>query len=77
MKLDHHTPVLGRHGAQDGRPRRIPARSALPTGSISRFLTESGTGRKLIQTDAALGGGNSGGPLFESSRGSTSLALTA
>ena len=38
--------------------------ATVTTGSISRFLTESGTGRKLIQTDASLGGGNSGGPLF-------------
>lgn len=37
--------------------------ATVTTGSISRFLTESGTGRKLIQTDAALSGGNSGGPL--------------
>ena len=36
--------------------------ATVTTGSISRFLTESGTGRKLIQTDASLGGGNSGGP---------------
>ena len=41
--------------------------ATVTTGSISRFLTESGTGRKLIQTDASLGGGNSGGPLFDGS----------
>lgn len=40
--------------------------ATVTTGSISRFLTESGTGRKLIQTDASLGGGNSGGPLIDS-----------
>ena len=39
--------------------------ATITTGSISRFLTESGTGRKLIQTDASLGGGNSGGPLID------------
>lgn len=39
--------------------------ATVTTGSISRFLTESGTGRKLIQTDAALSGGNSGGPLVD------------
>ena len=37
--------------------------ATVTTGSISRLLTESGTGRKLIQTDASLSGGNSGGPL--------------
>ena len=41
--------------------------ATVTTGSISRFLTESGTGRKLIQTDASLGGGNSGGPLIDGS----------
>lgn len=41
--------------------------ATVTTGSISRFLTESGTGRKLIQTDAALSGGNSGGPLTAAS----------
>lgn len=39
--------------------------ATVTTGSISRLLTESGTGRKLIQTDAALSGGNSGGPLTD------------
>lgn len=39
--------------------------ATVTTGSISRFLTESGTGRKLIQTDVALSGGNSGGPLVD------------
>lgn len=39
--------------------------ATVTTGSISRFLTESGTGRRLIQTDASLGGGNSGGPLID------------
>lgn len=40
--------------------------ATVTTGSISRFLTESGTGRKLVQTDASLSGGNSGGPLTDS-----------
>lgn len=39
--------------------------ATVTTGSISRLLTESGTGRKLIQTDASLSGGNSGGPLTD------------
>lgn len=39
--------------------------ATITTGSVSRFLTESGTGRKLIQTDASLSGGNSGGPLTD------------
>ena len=39
--------------------------ATVTTGSIGRFLTESGTGRELIQTDAALSGGNSGGPLVD------------
>ena len=41
--------------------------ATVTTGSISRFLTESGTGRNLIQTDTSLGGGNSGGPLIDGS----------
>ena len=40
--------------------------ATVTTGSIGRLLTESGTGRELIQTDAALSGGNSGGPLTDS-----------
>ena len=39
--------------------------ATVTTGSIGRFLTESGTGRELIQRDAALSGGNSGGPLID------------
>lgn len=41
--------------------------ASVTTGSISRFLTESGTGRRLIQTDASLSGGSSGGPLVDGS----------
>ena len=40
--------------------------ATVTSGSITRFLTESGTGRHLIQTDASLSGGNSGGPLTDS-----------
>ena len=39
--------------------------ATVTTGSVSRFLTESGTGRRLIQTDTAMSGGNSGGPLVD------------
>ena len=39
--------------------------ASVTTGSIGRLLTESGTGRRLIQTDTALSGGNSGGPLTD------------
>ena len=42
-----------------------PDDASVTTGSISRFLTESGTGRRLIQTDTAMSGGNSGGPLVD------------
>ncbi len=41
--------------------------ATVTTGSVSRFLTESGTGRRLIQTDTAMSGGNSGGPLVDGS----------
>ena len=37
--------------------------ATVTTGSVSRLITESGTGRQLIQTDASLSGGSSGGPL--------------
>lgn len=36
-------------------------------GNISRLLSESGTGRRIIQMDATIQGGNSGGPLVNSS----------
>ena len=41
--------------------------ATVTAGSVSRLLTESGTGRKLIQTDTAMSGGNSGGPLVDGS----------
>ena len=42
-----------------------PDDATVTTGSISRLLTESGTGRQLIQTDTAMSGGISGGPLID------------
>ena len=39
--------------------------ASVTAGSISRLLTESGTGRQLIQTDTAMSGGSSGGPLID------------
>ena len=37
--------------------------ATVTTGSVSRLLIQSGTGREIIQTDTATHGGNSGGPL--------------
>lgn len=34
-------------------------------GRVNRILTESGTGRKLLQMDVNIRGGNSGGPLVD------------
>lgn len=42
-----------------------PSDATVTAGSIGRLLTESGTGRRLIQTDTAMSGGNSGGPLVD------------
>lgn len=37
--------------------------ATVTSGSISRLVTESGTGRRVLQMDVAIHGGNSGGPL--------------
>lgn len=37
--------------------------ATVTSGSISRLVTESGTGRRLVQMDATVHSGNSGGPL--------------
>ena len=37
--------------------------ATVTTGSVSRLLTESGTGRRVLQLDVSIQGGNSGGPL--------------
>lgn len=37
--------------------------ATVTNGTISRFVTESGTGRRVIQTTASINSGNSGGPL--------------
>lgn len=39
--------------------------ATVTTGIISRMYVESGTGRDMLQIDAALHGGNSGGPLVD------------
>lgn len=37
--------------------------ATVTSGTISRLITQSGTGRRVIQTDATVHPGNSGGPL--------------
>lgn len=37
--------------------------ATVTNGSVGRLITQSGTGRRVIQTDAAVHPGNSGGPL--------------
>ena len=37
--------------------------ASVTDGAINRLITESGTGRRLIQMNASIYGGNSGGPL--------------
>ena len=39
--------------------------ATLTVGTISRLVTEDTTGRQIIQTDAAINSGNSGGPLVD------------
>lgn len=39
--------------------------ATITVGTISRLITEDTTGRKIIQTDAAINSGNSGGPLVD------------
>lgn len=39
--------------------------ATVTTGSISRFITTSGTGREDIQVDCQFSSGNSGGPLLD------------
>lgn len=41
--------------------------ASVTSGAINRIITESGTGRRLIQMDASIYGGNSGGPLVNAS----------
>lgn len=41
--------------------------ATVTSGSIGRLFLESGTGRRLVQMDATIHGGNSGGPLVNES----------
>ena len=41
--------------------------ATVTTGIISRLITESGTGRRVLQMDATIHPGNSGGPLVSES----------
>lgn len=41
--------------------------ATVTNGIISRLITESGTGRRMLQMDATIHGGNSGGPLVSES----------
>lgn len=42
-----------------------PEDATVTTGTISRLATQSGTGIKQLQIDAAISGGSSGGPLVD------------
>ena len=39
---------------------------SVTSGNVSRFITEAGVGRELLQTNVSISGGNSGGPLVDS-----------
>ena len=46
-----------------GYPLNMPGPATVTTGIVSRYLDDPKLHRKLIQTDAAINLGNSGGPI--------------
>lgn len=60
--------ALGFPGASDESVKSISSFSVedvtVTRGSVGRLLTQSGTGVNIIQMDASISGGNSGGPLI-------------
>ena len=49
-----------------GYPHNMDGPPTITRGVVSRYLEEPKSGRRIIQTDAAINLGNSGGPLLDS-----------
>jgi S1-C subfamily serine protease len=48
-----------------GYPLGLPGPASVTTGVVSRLIHEPDLGRTLLQTDAAINLGNSGGPIVD------------
>ncbi|MBM3943571.1 MAG: trypsin-like peptidase domain-containing protein [SAR202 cluster bacterium] len=59
------TPSLGSRITIIGYPLGLPGTASVTTGIVSRVLDEPELGRTMIQTDAAINLGSSGGPMLD------------
>ncbi len=58
-------PALGSAAVVIGYPLGLPGPATVTTGVVSRLIREPDLGRTLLQTDAAINLGNSGGPILD------------
>jgi S1-C subfamily serine protease len=58
-------PSLGSQAVAIGYPLGLPGPASVTTGVVSRLIHEPDLGRTLLQTDAAINLGNSGGPIVD------------
>ncbi|HLF03736.1 MAG TPA: trypsin-like peptidase domain-containing protein [Dehalococcoidia bacterium] len=58
-------PLLGSPAIAVGYPLGLPGPASVTTGVVSRLLAEPELGRTMLQTDAAINLGNSGGPIVD------------